>query len=101
MSNWYCRLPEVGGCYWSGGFCIRNISSFHVNIRDSEGHSSALRVEILQQECTFCVVFSDASGFPPPFRVDNLAQVPIIFHQTDVPEAFLHTTVSYPISGRF
>jgi vacuolar protein sorting-associated protein 13D len=80
---------------WSGGFAIRNVSSFHVSVRDADGgHPRFLRVEILQQEeCTFRVVFSDAGGFPPPIRVDNLSQVPIIFHQSDVPEACLHTTV--------
>jgi hypothetical protein len=29
-----------------------------------------------------------------------LAQVPIIFHQTDVPEAYLHTTVKCTYSKR-
>lgn len=87
------RLLDVNNCHWSGGFTIRNINSFHVNIRDSESRSNFLRVEIFQQECTYCVVFSDATGFPPPLRVDNLAQVPIVFHQTDVPETYLQTTV--------
>uniref|UniRef100_A0A0P6FFD1 Vacuolar protein sorting-associated protein 13D n=1 Tax=Daphnia magna TaxID=35525 RepID=A0A0P6FFD1_9CRUS len=87
------RLLDVKNCHWSGGFAIQNISSFHINIRDGESRANFLRVEIFQQECTFCVVFSDATGFPPPLRVDNLALVPIIFHQSDVPEAYLHTTV--------
>lgn len=87
------RLPDVLKCHWSGGFTIRNISSFHINIRDGDGRPLFLRVEIFQQECTYCVVFSDSTGFPSPLRVDNLSQVPVVFHQTDVPDAFLQITV--------
>ena len=88
------RFLDVAGCHWSGGFTIRNISSFHINVRDAEGHSLFIRVEVVQQECTYCVVFSDASSFPPPFRVDNMAEVPILFHQSDVPDTYIHTTVN-------
>lgn len=41
-----------------------------------------LRLEVLLQGATFFIVFTDADTMPPPIRVDNFSEVPIIFGQT-------------------
>ena len=35
-----------------------------------------VRVEVILKGATFHVIFSDAANFPPPFRLENLSQVP-------------------------
>ena len=89
-------ILDSKNCHWSSSFAIqKKSSSFHVNIRDGGNLSHFLRVDIVQRECTYCVVFNDANkGVPPPFRIVNLSQVPILFHQSDLPEKHFRTIVS-------
>ena len=37
-----------------------------------------VRVEVILKGATFHVIFSDAANFPPPFRLENLSQVPYV-----------------------
>ena len=75
------RLLNVKGSVWSGGFPIENVDSFHLNVRDHDGNCYFLRVETVLEGPTYFVVFSDTDQLPPPFRIDNLSLVSIIFHQ--------------------
>ena len=61
--------------YISGGFAIDRVDSFHVNLRDKSGRSMFIRVEVSLFAATFCSVLSDATNFPPPFRIDNFSEV--------------------------
>jgi len=47
-----------------------------------------LRLEIFLQGATYFVVFSDASTMPPPIRIDNYAEVPIVFHQVGLRKSY-------------
>lgn len=81
------------GCHWSGGFAVTANSSFYLNIRDSQGQSHFIRLEILAQGATSFVIFSDVGNLPPPIRVDNFSEVPIEFYQTNTSQAWMKTTV--------
>ncbi|KAB7501647.1 Vacuolar protein sorting-associated protein 13D [Armadillidium nasatum] len=85
-----CDLPES---HWSGGFLIDKPDSFNINIRDTNGFSHFLRVEILMSEATFFVVFNDPHLLPPPFRIDNFSLVSITYYQTGTREEHLRTSV--------
>ncbi|XP_034247458.1 vacuolar protein sorting-associated protein 13D isoform X2 [Thrips palmi] len=78
------RLLAVPNCLWSGGFRINVTDSLHVNIRDRNGRMYFLRLEIVLQGATYFVVFSDANTMPPPIRVDNYSEVPLLFYQSCV-----------------
>lgn len=73
------RLNDVSHCQWSGGFRIDRDDSFHINMRSLSGCSLFVRVEVMLKGATFYVLFTDASQLPPPFRIDNLSEVPITF----------------------
>ena len=47
----------------------------------SKGRGVFVRVEVAIVGATFCVVLSDASNFPPPFRIDNFSEVSITYYQ--------------------
>ncbi|GFQ85231.1 vacuolar protein sorting-associated protein 13D [Trichonephila clavata] len=94
LDNLLCvRQPDIEGCNWSGGFPIDNIQSFHINMRDSEGKSNFLRVEIILQGATFFIVFTDTDRLPPPFRIDNHSEVSITYYQTNVDQERLKTAI--------
>ncbi|XP_048580764.1 intermembrane lipid transfer protein VPS13D isoform X3 [Nematostella vectensis] len=76
------RLNDVSHCQWSGGFKIDRDDSFHINMRSLNGCSLFVRVEIMLKGATFHVLFSDASQLPPPYRIDNLSEVPVKFFQS-------------------
>lgn len=78
------RLMDVPQCQWSGGFLINNNDSFHLNVRDLNGHMYFLRVEIVLQRATYFIVITDADSMPAPIRIDNFSQVAIQFYQTNV-----------------
>jgi vacuolar protein sorting-associated protein 13D len=40
-----------------------------------------LRVEVVLQDATYFIVFTDADTIPPTIRVDNYSEVPLQFHQ--------------------
>ncbi|KHN80922.1 Vacuolar protein sorting-associated protein 13D [Toxocara canis] len=89
--------------YWSCPFRIDQISSFHVTMRDADETPQFVRVEIILNSAVFCVTFTDARYFPPPIQLENLSNVPVLYHQkTDKSErSYLrtickaHSTVDY------
>ncbi|XP_078616141.1 intermembrane lipid transfer protein VPS13D-like isoform X3 [Branchiostoma floridae x Branchiostoma japonicum] len=95
------RIMDVPDCCWSGGFSIERIGSFHVNMRGNNCRCIFLHAEIVQHGATFCVVFTDPTGLPPPYRIDNHAEVPIVFWQKDSVDDSLrtemkpHTSMAY------
>ncbi|KAK7078969.1 Vacuolar protein sorting-associated protein [Halocaridina rubra] len=86
-------LRDLPGSYWSGGFLIDKIDSFYLNIRDISGNCSFIRVEIIINDATYFIVFTDADSVPPPFRIDNFSEVPITYFQTGTQEERLRTVV--------
>ncbi|KFM78297.1 Vacuolar protein sorting-associated protein 13D, partial [Stegodyphus mimosarum] len=94
LDNLLCvRQCDIENCHWSGGFAIDNINSFHINMRDGEGKSNFLRVEIILQSATFFIIFTDADRLPPPFRIDNLSEVAVTYYQTNVEQERLKTSI--------
>ncbi|KAL5009744.1 hypothetical protein ScPMuIL_012049 [Solemya velum] len=95
------KLMDQANIHWSGGFRIDRIYSSHINMRDDEGNSFLLKVEVVLQGPTFFIVFADAEEMPPPFRIDNFSEVPIMYYQTSTVEEELksyikpHTNLRY------
>ncbi|KAL2104176.1 hypothetical protein ACEWY4_001044 [Coilia grayii] len=87
------RLMDNATCTWSGGFEVNKPKSFHVNMRDTLGNCFFLRAEISLKGATYQIAFSDTDHLPPPFRVDNISDVPIQFWQHGVADMRLHTEV--------
>ncbi|KAG5282212.1 hypothetical protein AALO_G00053510 [Alosa alosa] len=87
------RLMDNTNCTWSGGFEVNKPKSFHVNMRDTLGNCFFLRAEISLKGATYQISFSDTDHLPPPFRVDNISDVPIQFWQHGVADIRLHTEV--------
>jgi len=87
------RISNFSNCHWSGGFAVEINSSFHLNIRDAQGKSHFIRLEILSQCATIFIVFSDTVNLPPSIRVDNFSEVPIEFFQTNTLFDWMKTTV--------
>lgn len=87
------RLVGVQNCLWSGGFRINVTDSLHINIRDHDGRMYFLRLEIVLQGATYFVVFSDANTMPPPIRVDNYSEVPLLFFQSCFHTESLHSSI--------
>lgn len=87
------RLMDTPDCTWSGGFEVNKPKSFHVNMRDTLGKCFFLRAEITLKGATYQISFSDTDQLPPPFRIDNISEVPIQFWQHGVVDIRLHTEV--------
>ncbi|XP_067095428.1 intermembrane lipid transfer protein VPS13D [Osmerus mordax] len=87
------RLMDTPDCTWSGGFEVNKPKSFHVNMRDTLGNCFFLRAEITLKGATYQISFSDTDQLPPPFRIDNISEVPIQFWQHGVVDIRLHTEV--------
>ncbi|XP_060794237.1 intermembrane lipid transfer protein VPS13D isoform X2 [Neoarius graeffei] len=87
------RLMDVPNCTWSGGFEVNKPKSFHINMRDTLGNCYFLLAEIALKGATYQISFSDTDQLPPPFRIDNMSEVPIQFWQYEVPDIRLHTEV--------
>uniref|UniRef100_A0A8C4H619 Vacuolar protein sorting 13 homolog D n=1 Tax=Dicentrarchus labrax TaxID=13489 RepID=A0A8C4H619_DICLA len=87
------RLMDTPNCTWSGGFEVNKPKSFHVNMRDTLGNCFFLRTEISLKGATYQISFTDTDQLPPPFRIDNISQVPIQFWQHGVADIRLHTEV--------
>eukprot|EP00794_Sanderia_malayensis_P015340 gene15340-16917_t len=76
------RLHDIDYCHWSGGFKIDKEGSFHINMRTNENCCFIfLRVEVVLQGATYHVILTDTDDFPPPFRIDNMSQVDVMFWQ--------------------
>lgn len=93
------KILDVPGCLWSGGLEIQKNYSTHVNIRDINHRMFFLRLEVVLQDATYFIVFTDADTMPPPMRVDNFSEVPVKFSQigNDLPNstARAHSSVPY------
>ncbi|TRY87039.1 hypothetical protein DNTS_009138 [Danionella cerebrum] len=87
------RLMDVANCTWSGGFEVNKPKSFHINMRDTLGNCFFLRAEIALKGATHQISFSDTDQLPPPFRVDNISEVPVQFWQHGVADMRLYTEV--------
>ncbi|XP_071113916.1 intermembrane lipid transfer protein VPS13D-like [Haliotis cracherodii] len=84
-------MLDTAGCNWSGGFRIDKVNSFHINMRDGQGDCLLLKVEVVLQGPTFFIMFADADIQPPPFRLDNLSEVPVYFNQAKTNQAKFRT----------
>merc|ERR1719468_1062517 len=79
---------------WSGGVLLDRVDSFYLSLRDwRQAKSILLRLEVNLLGATFGLVLTDARHFPPPFRIDNLSQVPVTCHQTGVQDENLKIVV--------
>ncbi|XP_078044296.1 vacuolar protein sorting 13D isoform X1 [Augochlora pura] len=78
------RIINVKDCMWSGGIRLDDNYSLTINIRDIAGRMHFLRVDVVLQESTYFVVFTDADTMPPPIRVDNFSEVPLVVNQVTV-----------------
>ncbi|CAF4309622.1 unnamed protein product, partial [Rotaria sp. Silwood2] len=74
----------------SGGFQIDCINAFHINMRYNNGQCLILRVQIIERNGTYFVVFMDSNQMPAPFRIYNRSDVPIQFYQTEIREDLNH-----------
>ena len=84
----------TNGCYWSGRFDIDRPASFHINMRDGSGNCYLVHAEIISLGPMNCVLLSDASITPPPYRIDNFSAIPLMFCQKGVVEDRLRTVVN-------
>ena len=66
---------------WSGGIILDGNHSLTINIRDAASKMHFLRVDVVLQESTYFIVFTDAETMPPPIRVDNFSEVPLVIKQ--------------------
>ncbi|XP_034027547.1 LOW QUALITY PROTEIN: vacuolar protein sorting-associated protein 13D [Thalassophryne amazonica] len=87
------RLMDLPSCTWSGGFEVNKPKSFHVNMRDTLGKCFFLRAEVTLKGATYQISFTDTDQLPPPFRIDNISEVPIQFWQHGVADIQLRTEV--------
>ncbi|XP_033219342.1 vacuolar protein sorting-associated protein 13D isoform X2 [Belonocnema kinseyi] len=96
------RIIEVPHCMWSGGIVIQGNHSLTINVRDMGGKMYFLRVDVVLQESTYFIVFTDADTMPPPIRVDNFSEVPLFINQNSVPDNLQwtvrpHSSVPYAL----
>lgn len=77
------RIKDLPNCMWSGGIKLDDNYSLTINIRDAIGKMNFLRVDVVLQESTYFIVFTDADTMPPPIRVDNFSEVPLIVNQVN------------------
>ncbi|KAK6738708.1 hypothetical protein RB195_020676 [Necator americanus] len=67
--------------HWSCPFRIDRIGSFHITMRDADETPRFVRVEIILNSAVFCVTFTDADYYPPPIRIENQSDVPVLYQQ--------------------
>uniref|UniRef100_A0A8L8KNU0 Ricin B-type lectin domain-containing protein n=1 Tax=Heligmosomoides polygyrus TaxID=6339 RepID=A0A8L8KNU0_HELPZ len=67
--------------HWSCPFRIDRIGSFHITMRDADETPRFVRVEVILNSAVFCVTFTDADYYPPPIRIDNQSDVPVLYQQ--------------------
>ncbi|XP_046815359.1 vacuolar protein sorting-associated protein 13D isoform X1 [Vespa crabro] len=96
------RIKNIPNCMWSGGIKLDDNYSLTINIRDAIGKMNFLRVDVVLQESTYFIVFTDADTMPPPIRVDNFSEVPLIVNQMSVPGSLEwsvrpHSSVPYAL----
>lgn len=96
------RIIDVPNCNWSGGIILDGNHSLTINIRDVAGKMHFLRVDVVLQESTYFIVFTDANTMPPPIRVDNFSEVPLTINQDGVLDSLQwtvrpHSSVPYAL----
>ena len=74
-------MEDISDCQWSGGFSLDKDRSFHIQMRGRFGHSVFVRCEVTLISATFHIILSNAANYPPPFRLENLSQMPVTYHQ--------------------
>jgi hypothetical protein len=74
--------------HWSSGFLIDCVNAFYINMRYDNGQCLILRVQIIERNGTYFVVFMDSNQMPAPFRISNRSDVPIQFYQTEIRDDF-------------
>uniref|UniRef100_A0A1I7TSK2 Ricin B-type lectin domain-containing protein n=1 Tax=Caenorhabditis tropicalis TaxID=1561998 RepID=A0A1I7TSK2_9PELO len=67
--------------HWSCPFLIDRIGSFHVTMRDADETPRFIRVEIILTSAVFQITFTNADFYPPPIRIENLTDVPVLYQQ--------------------
>ncbi|KIH60557.1 hypothetical protein ANCDUO_09192, partial [Ancylostoma duodenale] len=67
--------------HWSCPFRIDRIGSFHITMRDADETPRFVRVEVILNSAVFCVTFTDAEYYPPPIRIENQSDVPVLYQQ--------------------
>ncbi|NP_001348705.1 Ricin B-type lectin domain-containing protein [Caenorhabditis elegans] len=67
--------------HWSCPFLIDRIGSFHVTMRDADETPRFIRVEIILTSAVFQITFTNADLYPPPIRIENLTDVPVLYQQ--------------------
>lgn len=67
--------------HWSCPFLIDRIGSFHVTMRDSDETPRFIRVEIILTSAVFQITFTNADFYPPPIRIENMTDVPVLYQQ--------------------
>jgi len=75
------RIIDVPKCVWSGGIRLDDNYSLTINVRDAIGKMYFLRVDVVLQEITYFIVFTNANTMPPPIRVDNFSEVALTINQ--------------------
>ncbi|XP_012282695.1 vacuolar protein sorting-associated protein 13D isoform X2 [Orussus abietinus] len=96
------RIIDVENCAWSGGITLDGNYSMTINVRDIAGKMNFLRVDVVLKESTYFIVFSDADTMPPPIRVDNFSEVPLVVNQNNVLDSLQwtvrpHSSVPYAL----
>ncbi|XP_043480928.1 vacuolar protein sorting-associated protein 13D isoform X1 [Leptopilina heterotoma] len=96
------KIIDVPQCMWSGGIVLQGNHSLTINVRDAAGKMHFLRVDVVLQESTYFIVFTDAHTMPPPIRVDNFSEVPLSVNQNSVPDNIQwsvrpHSSVPYAL----
>ncbi|XP_012219117.1 intermembrane lipid transfer protein Vps13D isoform X2 [Linepithema humile] len=96
------RITNVPDCMWSGGMRLDDNYSLTINVRDVTGKMHFLRVDVVLQETTYFIVFTDADTMPPPIRVDNFSEVPLLVNQIGIPDNLQwtvrpHSSVPYAL----
>ncbi|KAI6238683.1 Ricin B-type lectin domain-containing protein [Aphelenchoides fujianensis] len=68
--------------HWSLPFRIDQVGAFHLTMRDRDETPRFVRAEVTLQNASFWTTFTDAADYPPPLRVENRSNVPVLYHQT-------------------
>uniref|UniRef100_A0A8R1HWG4 Ricin B-type lectin domain-containing protein n=1 Tax=Caenorhabditis japonica TaxID=281687 RepID=A0A8R1HWG4_CAEJA len=76
--------------HWSCPFLIDRIGSFHVTMRDADETPRFIRVEIILTSAVFQITFTNADFYPPPIRIENLTDVPVLYQQESSTPAQRH-----------
>jgi hypothetical protein len=63
-------------------FLFINHNAISFKLRCSNGSLLFIRAEVMLKGAVFHIVFTDASQLPPPYRIDNMSEVPILFYQS-------------------